>query len=160
MKDTISNNHEDLEYSLIQLRHITKSIRIVSTLVMILFFIDILSSIFLALLVRTNVAAYRYIYVLIVCYSFSFFGLIMLHSFELLKKRGTTIYDLLMEQIEWSTRISTIKQEVTRKLYYKRILKEFIVQSDLPFVGGNYGKTIYFIMFVLILLFKVWITLL
>lgn len=156
-----SKNIDSIEYSLKRLQRITREIKAISTLVMVIFFLDLFSVLYLALYRRfmniSNYQLYLYIESMMFIATISFIGLVMLHIFDLKKKQGMAIYDLLMEEVQWRFKEDSNLDTSVYIGNIKLILKQFIVNSDLPFVNGNSGKTIYFVLFVLILMVKVYI---
>ena len=96
----------------------------------------------------------------LIAYFISFFGLATLNLFDVTKKRWIPIYEALMEEFEWRFKDSSNENNDFVLSRGKIILKQFILNGDLPFVTGNYGKTIYFILFIFLLILKIYITIL
>ena len=76
------------------------------------------------------------------------FGIIILFRFSQLSRRGMTYYEEITDEVEWGS----LKHNAGRVPLNVRVAtKEFLRATDMPIVKGNIGITIYFLLFILLI---------
>lgn len=78
------------------------------------------------------------------------FGMLLLFQFFKIKKRGLIIYDELTDELEWGHK----RQEFIKRppIETRIIVKNFLQNTDLPFVNGPNGQVVYLVFFFLLIL--------
>ena len=144
-----------------QLWLITRRLRAISTLIVMVLILSI-SSIVTSTVLR--VSAY---YLGIFALTFSISGIALLFYFDLTRKRGMILYDAITDKVEWARKVGRTEGMTGGYLDYDRIseqlmrstdrhsdyrfdMRRFLQATELPIVPGGAGQGFYLVVFILL----------
>ncbi|PHK15962.1 hypothetical protein VF12_40275 [Nostoc linckia z15] len=139
---------EDFENYLNRLQKIVSQVRILNISIVTILF----SSIILVIsLITTNFNSTSEIMLMFnLAILVPSIGFLFLIYHQVILKRGNTLYEELVDEVEWKYKMS-IERFQRLPIQTRVILKDYIKNRDLPFVNGQMGTLLYLIFFFLIL---------
>lgn len=159
--DEESRYFTELRVLLYDLQMITRRLRLISTLIVMVLILSV-SSIVAGAIVRLSIN-----FLGIIALTFSLSGVALLFYFDLTRKRGMIVYDVITDKVEWARKADHPKEAIRDRLDYDQISEElgrstrryvgypiamrrFLQATELPIVPGAAGQGFYLVLFILL----------